>query len=98
MTLKVIIEPGEDSGFIAHVPALPGCWSQGQTRQQAIENAREAIAAWLEVEQDKPTMRWTPPTSNWQPTNDHHELDRGLLRGLIRDSGMTVEQFLQLLP
>ncbi len=53
MKLKVVIEPGEDSGFVAHVPALRGCWSQGATRDEAIENIREAIEAWLEVEQVK---------------------------------------------
>jgi len=53
MTLKVIIEPGEDSGFIAHVPALRGCWSQGASRDDLLANIREAIEAWLEAEQDK---------------------------------------------
>ena len=53
MKLKVIIEPGEDSGFVAHVPALRGCWSQDKTRDEALANVREAIEAWLEVEQDK---------------------------------------------
>ena len=53
MKLNVVIEPGDDSGFVAHVPALRGCWSQGATRDEAIENIREAIEAWLEVEQDK---------------------------------------------
>jgi predicted RNase H-like HicB family nuclease len=53
MTLKVIVQPGEDSGFVAHVPALHGCWSQGKTRDQTLANIREAVAAWLETEQDK---------------------------------------------
>lgn len=53
MEIKVVIEPGEDGGFIAHVPALWGCWSQGSSRDVAIENIREAIEAWLETEQDK---------------------------------------------
>jgi len=53
MTLKVIIEAGEDRGFIAHVPALRGCWSQGTTRAETLSNVREAIEAWLETEQDK---------------------------------------------
>ena len=53
MTLKVIIEPGEDRGCIAHVPALKGCWSQGNTRAETLANIREAIEAWLETEQDK---------------------------------------------
>jgi len=53
MTRKIILEPGEDSGFIAHVPALRGCWSQGKTREETLVNIREAITAWLETEQDK---------------------------------------------
>ena len=60
MKLKVVLEPGEDSGFVAHVPALKGCWSQGATRQEALNNAREAIEAWLEVEQDKSEQQ-NPP-------------------------------------
>ena len=53
MQFKIIIKPGEDRGFVAHVPALRGCWSQGMTRQEALANVREAAEAWLEVEQDK---------------------------------------------
>ena len=53
MTLKVMIMPGEDFGFVARVPALRGCVSQGRTREEALINVREAIEAWLEVEQDK---------------------------------------------
>lgn len=53
MKLKVIIEPGEDGGFVAQVPALRGCCTQGRTRDEAIANAHEAIEAWLETEQDK---------------------------------------------
>ena len=52
MKLKVIIQPGEDRGFIAEVPAFRGCRSQGRTRDEALTNVREAIEAWLEVEQD----------------------------------------------
>ena len=53
MRLKVIIEPGEDGGYVARAPALRGCWSQGGTPEEALSNVREAIEAWLEVEQDK---------------------------------------------
>ncbi|HMO54387.1 MAG TPA: type II toxin-antitoxin system HicB family antitoxin [Tepidiformaceae bacterium] len=53
MKLKVLIEPGEDGGFIASVPALRGCRSQGATREETLANIREAIKGWLEVEQDK---------------------------------------------
>ena len=54
MTLKVVIEPGEDRGFVAHVPALRGCWTQGATREEVLANIREAIQGWLEAQQDKP--------------------------------------------
>jgi predicted RNase H-like HicB family nuclease len=53
MTLKVLLEPGEDFGFVAEVPALPGCVSQGRTREETLKNVQEAIALWLEAEQDK---------------------------------------------
>jgi len=48
MTLKVVIEMGEDGFFVAHCPALQSCWSQGKTREEAIANVREAIALYLE--------------------------------------------------
>jgi predicted RNase H-like HicB family nuclease len=48
MKYRVIIEQDEDGVFVAEVPSLPGCVTQGQTRQEAIENAKEAIAAYLE--------------------------------------------------
>jgi antitoxin HicB len=48
MKYRVLIEQDEDGVFVAQVPSLPGCISQGQTRGEALENAREAIAAYLE--------------------------------------------------
>ena len=53
MRLKVILQPGEDRGFVAHVPALKGCWTQGATREEALANVREAVEGWIEAEQDK---------------------------------------------
>jgi len=53
MRFKVITKAGEQSGFVASVPALPGCWSQGATREEALENVREAADGWLEAQQDK---------------------------------------------
>jgi antitoxin HicB len=45
---RVIIEPDEDGVYVAEVPSLPGCISQGQTRAEAIDNIKDAIAAYLE--------------------------------------------------
>ena len=39
-----------DEGFAVGCPALPGCWSQGETREEALQNIREAIQDVLEVE------------------------------------------------
>jgi predicted RNase H-like HicB family nuclease len=48
MTLKVVVERGEDGFFSARCPALKSCWSQGRTREEALKNIREAIDLYLE--------------------------------------------------
>ena len=57
MKLKIIVKKGETGLYVARVPALKGCWSQGDTVDEAITNAKEAAALWLEVEQDKKTRK-----------------------------------------
>jgi predicted RNase H-like HicB family nuclease len=42
-----IVLQKSDEGYAVHCPALPGCWSQGQTEQEAIENIRDAIQEYL---------------------------------------------------
>jgi predicted RNase H-like HicB family nuclease len=53
MKLHVHIEQDEAGYFVAEVPALPGCLSQGRTREEAIKNIQEAIEGWLEVMESK---------------------------------------------
>jgi predicted RNase H-like HicB family nuclease len=53
MNIKVIVEQGEDGYFVAHVPALKSCWSQGKTREEALANIREAIDLYLEPDPDE---------------------------------------------
>lgn len=48
MKYRVLIEQDADGVYVAEVPALPGCVSQGPTRAEAIQNVQEAIAAYLE--------------------------------------------------
>ena len=48
MRYRVLIEADEDGVFVAEVPSLPGCVSQGKTRAEALSNVKEAIAAYLE--------------------------------------------------
>ena len=48
-TFSVLLEPDEDAGgFSVHVPALPGCHTEGDTREQAIEMAQDAITGYVE--------------------------------------------------
>jgi predicted RNase H-like HicB family nuclease len=53
MKLHVIIEKDEKGYYVAEVPALPGCLSQGKTYEEALTNIREAIELWLEVMESK---------------------------------------------
>lgn len=48
MRYRVLIEQDEDGTYVAEVPSLPGCITQGGTRDEVLNNAREAIAAYLE--------------------------------------------------
>ncbi len=48
MTYTVLIRAGNETGYVATVPALPGCVSQGKTRRQALRNIREAIEVYIE--------------------------------------------------
>lgn len=50
MNIKILIEKGEDNYFVASVPALKGCWSQGKTKEEVLQNIREAIDLYLEPE------------------------------------------------
>jgi predicted RNase H-like HicB family nuclease len=46
---QVVIYPGEDGYWIAECPSLPGCISQGKTREETISNIREAIEGFIAV-------------------------------------------------
>jgi predicted RNase H-like HicB family nuclease len=52
MKLKVLLRPETLGGYSVSVPALPGCFSQGETREEALSNIREAAELWLEVAAD----------------------------------------------
>ena len=50
MKLTIVLEPQEEGGFTAYVPSLPGCISQGENKEEAIKNIREAIELYLEAD------------------------------------------------
>ncbi|PZV25427.1 MAG: type II toxin-antitoxin system HicB family antitoxin [Snowella sp.] len=49
MKIKAIIHPAEEGGYWAEVPALPGCITEGDSMDEAINNIQDAIQGWLEV-------------------------------------------------
>lgn len=52
MKLNVILESSDDGGYTVTVPALPGCISEGNTKEEALANIREAIELYLEPVED----------------------------------------------
>ena len=58
----VILEPEEDGGYSVHCPALPGCSSQGDSMEEALDNIKEAIIGVLKVRHKErlPIPRETP--------------------------------------
>ena len=52
MRFKVVLEPSDEGGFTAYVPSLPGCISEGETLEEALQNIHEAIELYLEPVED----------------------------------------------
>jgi len=52
MRLKVILEPSDEGGYTVYVPSLPGCISEGESVEEALENIKEAIELYLEPVED----------------------------------------------
>ena len=53
MQLRVVLEPSDDGGYTVYVPSLPGCISEGDTRDEALANIVEAIQLYLEPVEDE---------------------------------------------
>jgi predicted RNase H-like HicB family nuclease len=52
MDLKIVLEPSDEGGFTVYVPSLPGCVSEGKTKEEALKNIKEAIELYLEPVED----------------------------------------------
>jgi len=50
MEIKIVLEEQEEGGFTVLVPSLPGCVSEGETMEDALKNAREAIELYLDTD------------------------------------------------
>ncbi|MDO8671305.1 MAG: type II toxin-antitoxin system HicB family antitoxin [Dehalococcoidia bacterium] len=66
MKFTVILEPGEDGKVVANCPTIPGCWSQGKTDDEAIENIKPAIRLCLDVRSQEGLPQQTPRSTGQQ--------------------------------
>ena len=59
MKVRIVIHEAEEGGYWAEVPALPGCYSQGETLAEVRKRMREAIACHLDVPMPRPSTKKT---------------------------------------
>ena len=52
MNLRVVLEPSDEEGYTVYVPSLPGCISEGDTKEKALANIKEAIELYVELVED----------------------------------------------
>ncbi len=52
MKLRIVFEPSEEGGYTVYVPSLPGCISEGDTKEEALSNIKEAIELYIEPVED----------------------------------------------
>ncbi|HXH37566.1 MAG TPA: type II toxin-antitoxin system HicB family antitoxin [Thermoanaerobaculia bacterium] len=52
MKVRIVLEPSDEGGYTAYVPTLPGCISEGNSRDEALSNIREAIELYLDPVDD----------------------------------------------
>lgn len=52
MKLKIVLEKSDEGGYTVHVPGLPGCISEGDNKEEALSNIKEAIELYLEPVDD----------------------------------------------
>lgn len=60
MKLEILLEEEEDGTYSVHCPALKGCHSQGETREEALKNIQEAIQLYLEVANENAIKQMVP--------------------------------------
>ena len=53
MKVKVILEKAEEGGYTVYAPSLRGCISQGETKEEALKNIKEAVELYLEADIDE---------------------------------------------
>lgn len=81
---KVVLKKSKEGSSVS-CPGLPGCWSQGRTEEEALENIQDAIREYLEA---------AIQISKGAKVREVNEYKMG---GIVRDAGLTVEEFKKLL-
>jgi len=61
MKLKVLVVPEAVGGYSVSVPAMRGCYSEGETLEEALANIREAAELWIEVQSERATRTAVEP-------------------------------------
>jgi predicted RNase H-like HicB family nuclease len=82
MRYRVNIKKTEE-GYAVWCPGLPGCWSQGETEEEALENIKDAIQAYLETIEELSRNK----ESRYAFT----------MAGIVKDAGLSIEEFKRLL-
>ena len=57
MKIKIVLEESNEGGYTVYVPALPGCISEGNTKEEAVDNIKEAIGLYLEPVEDEMVLK-----------------------------------------
>jgi len=96
LTYTVVFEKAKEGGYIAHVPLLPGCTTQGETFAETKSNIKDAIAAYLDVlkaDGDQIPVEDAKHITRKIAVVPVHakELKRGLLFGILKQLNLTVE-------
>ena len=52
MRFKIVLEESDEGGYTVYVPSLPGCFSEGETKEESLKNIQEAIELYLEPVED----------------------------------------------
>ncbi len=94
LQFRIVIEQDEDGVFVAECSNLPGCISQGKTRDEAL--AKKGYRFDHPKGSHMLLQQPTPPYRRLTVPN-HKHLAKGTLRAILRESGLTVEEFVNLL-
>lgn len=84
MKIKVVVHKAEEGGYWAEVPAIPGCFTQGDTWEELLQNIYEAIEACLSVDTEKIELKPGRKERISVPVHGNKDLKLGLLKAIMK--------------